>query len=89
MKITYTSPDGRTWDTESDCLGWEKLQHLLDAAHRADRAAEDEPESQFEDFLAQSLQADFSYDYKGQDLWRNRHHLYRLVDLMRQAEAGG
>jgi len=89
MKITYTSADHTTWDTETDCLGWEKLLHLLDAAHMADRIAEEEPQSQFEDFLEYSLGADFKYDHKGQDLWRNRHHLFRLVDLMRQAEAEG
>ena len=24
MKVTYTAFDGRTWDTEQECLAWER-----------------------------------------------------------------
>ena len=29
MRITYTADDGTTWDSEAQCLGWERFCRLL------------------------------------------------------------
>ena len=52
MKITYTSDDGKHWDAEAECLGWERFQALLDADRHVHEPAEElEDGSEFNSVL--------------------------------------
>ena len=81
MRITYTAEDGTTWDSEAQCLGWERFCLLLRAAERAD--------DELSDFCDQF--GDWCIDAAGEEdccmkyLFKNRSKLFQLTDLMRKA----
>ena len=75
MKITYTSEDGRNWETEAECLGWEKFNKLLftpDCRH-----------AKLNKFMS-DLSEGMIYGLEG--VWSNRSKFYGMVELMKAAE---
>ena len=86
MKATFTSDDGITWDSESDCLGWEKLQELVHNELELD----DDCFESLSHFFGDIAPADGPFEkgsvFRKRDLWSSRHLLYRLVELMKEAE---
>lgn len=89
MQITYTANDGTNFENEADCLGWEKFTKLRDES--IDTPTDpDDPESWDEEFhfFLESLTGERDDDSWGGllGLWRDRVHLYRMVELMKKAE---
>ena len=90
MKITYTPDDGKHWEAESECHGWERFQKLLEADRHVHEPGEDpEVGTEFDsvlEWLAPSW-GDREHIFLEHNLWAERRHLYRVVDLLKQAEA--
>ena len=91
MKITYTSDDGENWDSEAECLGWERFNAFLDA-DRCVPEPEDvdsEDETEFSRVLSWFAPrwGDKEHTFQEHNLWIERRHLYRVVGLLKQAEA--
>ena len=77
MRITYTADDGTVWNSEHECLSWERLRQLLNAQ-----------DGDFVDFCDHF--GDYCVDVAGEEscmryLFENRTKLYQLTDLMRKA----
>ena len=77
MRITYTADDGTVWNSEYECLSWERLRQLLDAQ-----------DDDFVDFCDHF--GDCCVDVAGEEssmryLFENRTKLFQLTDLMRKA----
>ena len=94
MKVTYTAHDGSHWDSESECLGWEKFLELREAAEEAE-AAENrarDPDGEEDIYglwnFLNDIQIELGLGGKGdlQDIWKLRTFLYQLTDLMKSAE---
>ena len=75
MKITYTSEDGHNWETEAECLGWEKFNKL--------RFTPDCRHAKLNEFMS-DLSGGMLYDLEG--VWSSRSKLYEMVELMKAAE---
>ena len=74
MRITYTADDGTTWDSEAQCLGWERFCRLL---------ADAEEDGEFADFGSELV---YGWNSEGMKaLFKERSQLFRLTDLMRKA----
>jgi len=94
MKTTYTAEDGRTWETEAECLSWEQECRRFEAfkglaiAAIGRKVGHPDMDEDFGDFLEEVL--DCGWDLQGcKSRWEQRGSFYRLADLMRQAEAVG
>ena len=91
MKVTYTADDGNNFETEADCLGWERFIQLRDKAINTPTDPDD-PKSWDEDFYTfmSAIAADESERGWGRiemsQIWLERKHLYRIAELMKQAE---
>ena len=88
MKVTYTAEDGTNFETEADCLGWEKFDKLREEATSTLTNPED-PESwdqELDAFLREISGEEGSFYGGMPEIWRSRKHLYRMVELMKQAE---
>lgn len=91
MKVTYTAFDGRTWDTEQECLAWERECRRFEAFTKLASSTLgtigspdwDRELSQFFDEVLGSSGLDF---VAARHRWDERDRFYLLVDLMRQAE---
>ena len=89
MKVTYTAHDQSNWESEVECIGWEKFLELKEAAELKHQNPEDlEPwDTEFKQFLDSIAGLAGSSFYSGfEDIWKQRKHLYELVDLMKAAE---
>ena len=81
MKITYTAEDGTNFQTEADCLGWERFNTLKKEAVLT-QVDPDDPESydeELESFI-EHLSGEHGAWFGGLQLWNEREKLYRLVD---------
>ena len=87
MKITYTSEDGKHWDNEADCLGWERFEALREAAEQEQFNQETEEVGPLTE-LVQGLTEDPGWSMPLHEVWKERQSLYLLAELMKQAEAG-
>ena len=95
MKIHFQSIDGKLWDTEQECLYRDeeclKAETLNSLMRQAKALGSPKWNKEWKDFLEDRLGL---YNHTWSDyeewlpLWDQRHHFYKLVDLMRQAEAG-
>lgn len=88
MKLTYTANDGTNFETEADCLGWERFTELKDEATNTltDPKDEESWDQELDGFLREISGEEGSF-YGGMPrIWKERKHLYRMVELMKQAE---
>ena len=93
MNIYYQSDDGKLWHTEQDCLDRDeecRKAQVLSSLIRQEwgTIGSSDWNSPWAEFLEQRFSLHFDYE-ECLPLWDERHHLFRLVDLMRQAEAEG
>jgi len=89
MKITFTADDSTVFDTEADCLGWERFCQLKQQAINTLADPEDDTSwnEEFQSFLWGISGDAGGYGGELQGIWRDRRHLFHLVELMKQAEA--
>ena len=91
MKITYTSDDVKHWDTEAECLGRESFQALLEADRYVHEPGDDpEDGTDFDSALDWfvPIWESKQHTFLVHNLWTERRHLYRVVNLLKRAEAG-
>lgn len=89
MKVTYTADDGTHFDSEEDCLGWERFCRLREEVTETLADSED-PESWDVDlycFMTNIAGDEGSWFGGMAEIWRERQKLYRLTSLMKRAEA--
>ena len=90
MKVTFTADDGNNFENEADCLGWEKFTKLREESIET-LTDPDDPESwdqELHSFMLDIAGENGSWFGGMSGIWRSRKHLYRMVELMKRAEAG-